>query len=97
MSSYPRTLRFMDIHLLCNACALQRFQLESGSVFQSISLSSRTFKESTLKSLSAPLREFIGNHLLMDKDVGIACAPSRFHAVVFECFTEGISPGDAVL
>jgi hypothetical protein len=33
----------------------------------------------------------------MNKDVGISWAPSRFHAVIFECFTEGISPGDAVL
>src|SRR5712671_4397715 len=49
ISSYPRTLRFIVCHLLCNVCALHRFQLGSGSVFQSISLSSRTCKESTLK------------------------------------------------
>jgi hypothetical protein len=42
-------------------------------------------------------RESIGTHSLMNKDVGISCAPPRFHAVILECFTEGISPGDVVL
>ena len=49
ISSCPRTLRFMVSHLLCNVWALHRFQLGSESVFQSISLSSRTCKESTLE------------------------------------------------
>lgn len=88
----------MVSHLLCNVCALQRFQFGSGSVFQSISLSSRTFKEFTLKPRSVQVfsGEFIGMASLVDKNIGIPRAPSRFRAVVLKRLAQGIGPWDAV-
>ncbi len=41
-------LLFIVSHRRCKECALHRFQSESSSVFQSISVSSMTFIESTL-------------------------------------------------
>lgn len=60
ISSCPLMPLFIVSQRLCSACALQTFQFSSGSSFQSISVSSRTFRESTLQWLENVDQHLVG-------------------------------------
>src|ERR1700722_9921905 len=82
MSSYPFTLFFNVNHRLCREWALHRFHPSSENVFQSISVSSRTFTESTLRGCNVRGETTESNQLTCER---VCMRPVDSSGASFHC------------